>query len=118
MPNPENLKSWKPGQSGNKKGKPKGALSAKTVINKWLSVEENIKNPITGKVERMNQYDAIVLAQLAKARSKDTPAFNALLDRIEGKAPQHIDLTTPEPIQLIFNPAPNCDPLPNDNSSD
>jgi hypothetical protein len=92
MPNKENLTSWQPGQSGNPKGREKGTLNSKTIITKWLQAKEKIKNPITGKTEVMTQYDAIVLAQLAKARAKGTDAFNALLDRLEGKPKQQIEL--------------------------
>lgn len=93
MANSENLTPFQPGKSGNPAGKPKGTLDAKTVIRKWLEVKEKIKNPITGKMEIMTQYDAIVLAQLAKARAKGTDAFNALLDRTEGKPKQQIEMT-------------------------
>ena len=112
MPNPENVIPWKPGQSGNPKGKKKGTLHSRTIIAKWLAVKENIKNPITGKMENMTQYDAIVLAQLAKARNKDTIAFNALLDRSEGKPKQDIELSTPEGgIKVIFQNDPNSKPI-------
>lgn len=88
-----NLIPPKLGEVRNPKGKPPGTLSAKTVISKWLSAKEKIKNPTTGKLEEMTQLDIIVLAQLQKARAKGTDAFNALLDRVEGKPKQQIEMT-------------------------
>jgi hypothetical protein len=92
MPNPENIKphKFKKGQSGNPKGRKPGSINARTVIKRWLEAEEKKKNPISEKEEVLSQLDLITLAQLVKARKGDTSAFNALLDRTEGKATQPI----------------------------
>lgn len=94
MPNPENIKKhkFKPGESGNPAGKPKGALSAKTIIKKWLEAKDKFKNPITGEDELLSQYDIIAIQQIAKARKGDTKAFDSVLDRVEGKPKQEIDV--------------------------
>lgn len=89
---PPKDKQFKPGQSGNPAGKKPGTLSLKTYIKKWLAAEEQYNNPITGKKEWLTQYDIIVLMQIAKARKGDTRAFEALLDRVEGKPKQSIDV--------------------------
>ena len=74
--------------SPNPAGKPKGSLSAKTIIRRWLEAEEKAQNPLNGSAELLSQMDLIKLAQLCKAKKGDTGAFNALLDRLEGKPRQ------------------------------
>lgn len=82
----KNLRPPKKGEIRNPKGRGKGTLNSKTVAIKWLAVLEKAKNPFKGnKPENMSQMDIIVLAQLAKARKGDVSAFNALLDRTEGR---------------------------------
>lgn len=90
----DNLKPFKKGYSGNPRGRKPGALSLKTYIKKWLAAEEEFENPITEEMEKLTQYDIIVIQQIAKARRGDTRAFEALLDRVEGKPKQSIDLDT------------------------
>lgn len=85
---------FKKGQSGNPNGRPKGALSRKTIIKKWLEVEENFVNPINGATERMNQYDIAVLAMLKKTREGDVMAFRELMDGVFGKITNNVDVTT------------------------
>jgi hypothetical protein len=79
--------------SHNPNGRGKGTLNAKTVITKWLEASEDVKNPIGGAIEKLTQLDLITLAQIKKARSGDTFAFNALLDRFAGKPVQEIQNT-------------------------
>lgn len=95
---------FKKGQSGNpskqfssenqpdNNGRPKGSLSAKTIIKKWLEAEDDWVNPITGEKIKLTQYDIIALQQIAKARRGDTRAFDAVLDRVEGKPKQELDV--------------------------
>lgn len=71
-------------------GKPEGA-TAKTIIKKWLMLTQSSKNGITGDIESLSQFDLIALAQVKKALKGDTYAFNALLDRTEGKPPQALE---------------------------
>ena len=94
MANPENLKPFKKGKDErrNMNGKPKGTLSAKTIIKKWLEAKDKFKNPITGVEEYLSQYDIIAIQQIAKARKGDTKAFDSVLDRVEGKPKQEIDV--------------------------
>ena len=94
MPNPENIKDhkFKKGESGNPKGRPEGTLNAKTIIKKWLEAKDKFRNPITGEEEHLSQYDIIAIQQIAKARKGDTKAFEAVLDRVEGKPKQEIDV--------------------------
>jgi hypothetical protein len=90
--NPPEETKWKKGESGNPDGRPKGSLSAKTIIKKWLELEDDWVNPVTKEKVKMTQYDIIALQQIAKARRGDTKAFDSVLDRVEGKPKQEIDV--------------------------
>lgn len=79
-----NLKPIKPGEVRNPKGKAKGTLNSKTVIEKWLKVKETIQHPITGETVKLSQMDIITLAMVKQARSGNTNAYNALMNRKEG----------------------------------
>lgn len=83
-------KKGDPGNPG--VGRPKGSLNSATIISKWLKVKQTIDNPITGNQQSLSQFDIIVLKQITNAKDVDTRAFNALIDRLEGKASQAIEL--------------------------
>ena len=57
MANEENLKLFKKGESGNPAGRPKGSLNRSTIAKRWLEVEQDLKNPLTGDTEKMSQED-------------------------------------------------------------
>lgn len=104
MANPENIvpHNFKKGQSGNPAGKPKGTLSAKVIIRKWLESREKIKNPLNGNKEEMvTILDSMTLAIIAKARKGDVNAFNALLDRTEGKPIQETTGSTKTILEIV-----------------
>jgi hypothetical protein len=86
MANEDNLKSWKPGQSGNLNGRPKGHKSIKNIIERYLTVGSKIKNEDTG--EELTNQEVIVLELLKKAKKGDINAFKELVDRTEGKPTQ------------------------------
>ena len=92
MPNPENLikGTWKPGESGNPSGKPKGTLNRSTIARKWLEMGESFMNPITGERELLSQEDIITLAQMKEARKGNTNAYKALMDSAHGAPTQDI----------------------------
>lgn len=90
--NPPAKNTFKPGQSGNPKGYPKGKPNAKTVIAYWLGQTEEIDNPLTGQRETITQLDAITLRLLQEARKGNVAAFRELVDRTEGKPVQSTKL--------------------------
>lgn len=99
MPKPENLKPpWKPGQSGNPKGKKKGTLAAKTILREFLAVESGSKHPKTG--QKLNCYQHALLACIKKAMNGDLSSLKEIIDRLEGKPNQKVDITERKPDEL------------------
>jgi len=75
---------FKPGQSGNPKGKPKGARHFSTLI------KEAIQKVADGEDE---PADRLIVKQLVdKAKQGDLQAIDRVLDRVDGKAEQTINL--------------------------
>jgi len=90
MPNKEPPREhrFKPGHSGNPKGKAKGTLSLKTFIQKVWS-EEITDDKGNSKIKALLSIKAMV----DKAESGDVSAFKALAERIEGLPKQEIEQT-------------------------
>lgn len=75
---------FKPGVSGNPKGKPKGARHFSTLI------KEAIQKVADGDAE---PTDILIVRQLAKkAKEGDLKAMDIVFDRVDGKAEQTINL--------------------------
>lgn len=83
-----NLKPIQPGEVRNPHGRGKGRLNTATIIRKFLTAKEKITHPITKKVANLSQLEIMILAQVEQARNGNTTAFNALLDRVDGKPTQ------------------------------
>lgn len=90
----DNLKPPKQGEVRNPNGRPKGIPNTATRLKRFLELSQKIKNPITGVDEDITVAEQLDLAMIAKARKGDVKAFNALMDRLEGKAPQFIETKT------------------------
>ena len=99
FPNPET--QFKPGQSGNPNGRPKGAKSRSTVIKRWLEAMDKGKNPMTGEVEEMSVEDKMTLALIGKALKGDTSAYKALMDSAYGAPKQEIEETSTQVVTRI-----------------
>jgi hypothetical protein len=93
MSGTDNLKPFKKGESGNPNGRPKGSLNRSTIVKKWLSVQGQADNPISGESETMSQEDMITLALIKKAREGDTQAYKALMDSGYGAPKQEVENT-------------------------
>ena len=83
---------WKPGESGNPKGRPKGSLNRSTIARKWLQTKSKIFNPITNQEETLTQEDIATLALIKKVRSGDVHAYKAVMDSSYGQPKETIDL--------------------------
>jgi hypothetical protein len=96
MAKEDNLKPFKKGESGNPKGRPVGSKNRSTVAKKWLSVEQDLKNPLTSEIETMSQEDLMTLALIRRAREGDTQAYQKLMDSAYGQPIQQIEQTNIE----------------------
>jgi hypothetical protein len=93
----DNLKpNWEKGESGNPNGRPKGSKNRSTIARRWLEVNQNLKNPITGINETMSQEDLMTLALIKKAREGDVNAYKALMDSGYGAPIQQVEQTNIE----------------------
>ena len=91
-PNLDNLKPMKPGETLNPKGYPKGVPHSKTRLKRLLQITENLTNPITKETEGFSVAEQLDLAQIVRAKKGDTRAYTALMDRLEGKPTQYVDM--------------------------
>lgn len=114
MPNAENLKGKgfdaRP-ENINKSGRPVGAKSRSTIVQKWLSVEMEDVNPLTKKKEKLSVEDIITLGQIKEAKENGTSmAYKVLMDSAYGAVQQKVDLTTQgdtiNPVIEVYNSAP------------
>jgi len=103
MANEENLIPFVPGQSGNPKGKPKGARSMTTILREMLETET--ETDVDGQKVKMPFQDAIIRKLLQKANKGEIKAITEILDRIEGKAKQELTMNveqTKKDINQLF----------------
>ena len=102
MANEKNLTSYKKGQSGNPKGKPKGTLNRSTIAKKWLEVlsQEELED---GEVKWLSNEESITLALIRKARNGDVNAYKALMDSAYGTAKDTVDINSNEKRSIDFN---------------
>ena len=82
---------WKKGKTPTG-GRPKGALSLKERMDKYINLETKVVMP-DGTITDKEVMDSIVLALLAKARKGDVPAAKEILDRYYGKQSDKLELT-------------------------
>ena len=88
----DNLKpAWEKGESGNPNGRPKGSKNRSTIARHWLSIDQELKNPLTGLSETMSQEDLMTLALIKKARDGDVTAYKALMDSGYGAPVQQVE---------------------------
>ena len=115
MGNLDNLKPFKPGRSGNSKGRPKGVPNRKTILN-YLLFEANLnklgliadKPEWFDKVKPRTAYEAMTAAQTIKSIQGDTFAFNSL-NRALGED---------DPTPLPHNPIQFINLVPQDQEGD
>lgn len=96
---------WKPGQSGNPKGRPK-RKSLVELVQESVDKQE-LCDPKSGKKLK---GDAILVALWFKYMAKQWPAFKEYLDRRDGKVNvDNTDAPTGAPVIIINNTLPGLD---------
>lgn len=81
---------FKPGQSGNPKGRPPGSRSVKSILRELCDAPVDVLDD-EGKALKVTRLESMLIRLVRKADSKDSGAEYALdrvLDRLEGKAEQ------------------------------
>jgi hypothetical protein len=66
-------------------GRPKGSLSSKTILNRFLNIEKQMNNPLNNLDETLTIGELIHLKQIANALDGDLSAYKEIIDRLEGK---------------------------------
>ena len=92
MANNENLIPFKPGQSGNPKGKPKGTMSLTANLRKLMEKEIDVTDPITKETGKKKIGEIINLRLIANAIKGDARSIKLVQERLEGKPSQEVNL--------------------------
>lgn len=83
---PPKDKQFKPGQSGNPKGKPK----------KLPAIDKLMADVLGAEGDNISEAEAILQALIKRAKKGDVRAAEVLLDRGYGKAKQNMHIELPE----------------------
>lgn len=89
---PPKKSQFKPGQSGNPKGRPKGAKSLKSVVQKELASRIEIK--VQGKKTKATKLEAAIMKLVNDALSGNTKALSELLRLAAIHMPQEANCST------------------------
>lgn len=76
---------FKPGQSGNRRGRPPGRINIATALREAVQQRRSVM--IGGKSREMSTLDIVLRKQIEKAVAGDTKAFHAVIELLEGYAP-------------------------------
>lgn len=76
-------------------GRPKGSLSLKDRMNRYLDLDIKIKMP-DGSIQDKSVLDSIILSLLNKAQKGDVRAIQEVFDRNFGKETENINLMSHE----------------------
>ncbi len=74
-------------------GRPKGVPNAATRYKRFLELVQAGKNPVTGADEEFTVAELMDLRQIKKALDGDLQAYKEILDRLEGKAKQPVEMS-------------------------
>jgi len=99
-PNTSGLKSIQQGTILNPNGRPKYKF-IKDIFNVLLNEEVNVTDSSTGQRMNLNRAELMAMSQVKKAVNGDTRAFQAVIDRIEGKPLERVTLTNTYEDQLM-----------------
>ncbi len=80
---------FQPGQSGNPKGRPRGARGGATLVNEAL--DETIQVSAGGRPREMKKREALLAAMIAKAIKGDVRAASLVVKLMETHDPEPVD---------------------------
>jgi hypothetical protein len=109
----DNLVHFEKGQSGNPNGRPKGVQNSKTRLLRLLELVQKRRNPITGEDEDFTVLELMDMQMISKALKGDQRAYEAVVDRLEGKPKQTTDITADIKgnVQITIEPDADCQPI-------
>ena len=92
---PNSLKNLKPYVKGKKPtgGRPKGSVSLTDAIRRAAERDYTAQDPITKQMETKQIRDWVGIALAGKAMKGDIPAIKEMMDRLEGKVKEKIEVT-------------------------
>lgn len=93
-----NHTSFKPGASGNPKGRPKGAVSLKSKVSKALNKKVSIRN--NGRSVKVPFSDALILKELERAGNGDRAARANAFNWMAIALPEEVSATLTEEVDF------------------
>lgn len=84
MSKEDNLTPFKPGESGNPAGRPKGTKNMSTILREMLELDIEVDGV------KITQKDAIIKKLIQKSTAGELGAIQEIFDRTEGKPKQDI----------------------------
>lgn len=90
-PKTSNLKSFKKGESGNPKGRPKGQ-SLTSILQDAVDRKISKTDPLSGLKKKVTISKALAYSVISKGLKGDIKAINMIFDRLEGKPKQSIEM--------------------------
>jgi len=76
---------FKPGESGNPAGRPKGSENVSTRLKRLLTLELDTADPVTKETCKKSIAEIIGLRLVKEAMTGNIKAIKIILDRVEGK---------------------------------
>ena len=113
MANNHNLIPAQKGEVRNPNGRGKGVPNSKTRLLRLLELVQKRRNPITGEDEDFTVLELMDMQMISKALKGDQRAYEAVVDRLEGKPKQTTDITADIKgnVQITIEPDADCQPI-------
>lgn len=106
--NTTKLKPWKPGQSGNPKGRPPKPHCIPDILKAIgaqplpKDLEAVLRKKMPGLPDKPTHIQALMVATYSRALAGQPWAVQFVAERTEGKSIQPVDLTTHEPVRILI----------------
>jgi hypothetical protein len=86
MPYPNKITQFKNGEVANPKGRPKGSLNRATLYRRFLDLEGQYVNPLTGEEENLSIAERMAISVIRKGLEGDLKAVKEAFDSGFGKS--------------------------------
>lgn len=90
--NLQNLTHWKPGQSGNPKGKIPGTRPFKIILRQFLEKNIDMKDPFTKEMAQFTAKEAVAMKLIGEAMRGNIMAIKEIRDMVDGPIKQSIEI--------------------------